>query len=81
MSIPTLTFIEIRPRQVAALLVLLAVGAAASAAAQTAGGAPEIATLSNRADMVSGGDVLVRVTPAPGRPGRRADGAGRPAAT
>ena len=66
MSIPTLTFIEIRPRQIAALLVLLAVGAAASAAAQTAGGAPEIVTLSNRADMVSGGDVLVRVTPAPG---------------
>ena len=66
MSIPTLTFIHIRPRRVAALLVLLAVGVAASAGAQSAAGAPEIVTLSNRADMVSGGDVLVRVTPAPG---------------
>ena len=62
MSIPTLTFTDIRPWRMAALLVLAVAGAAVSAGAQT----PEIATLSARPDMVSGGDVLVRVTPAPG---------------
>ena len=68
MPIPTLTFFEMRPRRVAALLVLVVVGAAASAGAQTAGGAADITTVSARPDMVSGGDVLVRVTPAPGTP-------------
>ena len=66
MSNPTLTFIEMWRRPAAALLVLMVVGAFTPAAAQTAGGAPEITTVSARADMVSGGDVLVRVTPAPG---------------
>ena len=40
MSIPTLTFIDIRPRRVAALLVLLAVAAAASRRAQAGGRCP-----------------------------------------
>ena len=68
MSIPTLTFIRVRLRRGAAAAALAAVGAAAPAGAQTAGeeGAPRIDTLSARPDMVSGGDVLVRVTPAPG---------------
>lgn len=67
MFIPAPTFIDVRPLRVAALLVLPAAGAV-SADAQSAGGAPGIATLSARPDMVSGGDVLVRVTPAPGGP-------------
>ncbi len=66
MSNPTLTFSEMWRRPAAALLVLMVVGALTPAAAQTAGGAAEITTVSARADMVSGGDVLVRVTPAPG---------------
>ena len=68
MHIPTLTFIQRWPRRVAALLALVAVGAVASAEAQTAGDAAQITTVSARPDMVSGGDVLVRVTPAPGAP-------------
>ncbi len=68
MHIPTLTFIQRWPRRVAALLALVAVGAVATAEAQTAGDAAKITTVSARPDMVSGGDVLVRVTPAPGAP-------------
>ena len=68
MHIPTLTFIQRWPRRVAALLALVAVGAVATAEAQTAGDAAQITTVSARPDMVSGGDVLVRVTPAPGAP-------------
>ena len=68
MPIPTLTFFEMRPRRVAALLVLLAAGAVASAGAQTTGDAAQLTTVSARPDMVSGGDVLLRVTPAPGAP-------------
>ena len=68
MSIPTLTFTEMRRTRVAALLVLAAAGAVTFAEAQTAGDAAQITTLSARPDMVTGGDVLVRVTPAPGAP-------------
>ena len=66
MSSPTLTFIRRRLRQAAATAALAAVGAAAPAGAQTAGDAAQITTVSARPDMVSGGDVLVRVTPPPG---------------
>ena len=65
MFIATLTFVRRRLRQGGALVALAAVGAAVPGGAQTAGDV-QIATLSARPDMVTGGDVLVRVTPPPG---------------
>ena len=51
----------------ACTLLTLAAGAGTAAAAKGGGGAPRIAVLSGRADLVSGGDALVRATPAKGK--------------
>ena len=50
------------PKCIAALLAMAVLLTTGTAAAATA---PRIEVLSNRADLISGGDALVRVTPAP----------------
>ena len=63
----------------ALLAALLVAGSAPGSAAPDRSGQVRIEVLSNRADLVSGGDVLVRIT-AP-RTGRRTEGDAWPAGT